>query len=66
MCTSNNINKSHLDTLPKVFSNTSNHHVFSVNPNYNAIFEFTNDGVTRVRGGVRSREQLEGGFMVCK
>ena len=42
--------------IVKLFSNTSNNHVFVSNPNYNAILAFANGCISRVNGGVRSQE----------
>ena len=43
--------------IVKLFSNTSNNHVFVSNPNYNAILAFANGCISRVNGGARSRER---------
>jgi hypothetical protein len=39
-------------------------HVFVCNPSCNTIFAFTNIGISRVSGGVRSRERQGGVSMV--
>ena len=59
---SNNVHKSYLDILPKLLSNASNkprscYNLNVYNPNCNTIFKFTNVGISRINGGVRSRER---------
>jgi hypothetical protein len=39
--------------------------MFIYNPKYNTILEFTNGGVSQVKGGVRSRERQGSVSMVC-
>jgi hypothetical protein len=40
------------------------YHISIYNPNFNTIWGFTNGGISRVNGGVESREQWGGVSMV--
>ena len=51
------IYKSHFDVLSNYFQTHPIHNVFNINPNCNAISVYANGDISRVNGGVRSRER---------